>query len=129
MQTRREYLVSKGLAKAGRGKFSREANEALVKARVDGVKFSDEIVTEVVKPTGEKTTEVKAKQKAEPVPWKSPDEYRFPEGMYQAYYLDNKKRVMVGLREACQNCGLSLCDHRCNEPTVLGRLVTIQRAA
>lgn len=129
MQTRREYLVEKGLAKEGRGKFSTEAKAELDRARAAGIKFSDEVVETVTKPTGEKVTEVKTKPKAEAPPWKSPDEYRYPEGVYQAYYLDNKNRVMVGLREACQNCGLSLCDHRCNEPVVLGRLVTIERAA
>lgn len=129
MQTRREYLVGLGLAKEGRGKFSGAAKQALEEARGKGIKFSDEVVEEVTKPTGEKVTEVKTKQKTEIAPWVSPDEYRFPEGVYQAYYVENGRRVSVGMREACQNCGLSICDHRCNEPTVLGRLVTIERVA
>lgn len=41
MQTKREYLVSLGLAKAGRGRFSGEAKAALAKAESEGVVFSD----------------------------------------------------------------------------------------
>lgn len=41
MQTRREYLVSLGLASKGRGKFSTAAHEALRSAIDDGMKFSD----------------------------------------------------------------------------------------
>jgi len=39
MVTRREYLVSKGLAKEGRGKFSAEAVKALADAEKSGVVF------------------------------------------------------------------------------------------
>lgn len=42
MPTKREYLVSKGLAKPGRGRFSREAVAALERARQDGTVFDDE---------------------------------------------------------------------------------------
>jgi hypothetical protein len=41
MQTKREYLVSLGLAKAGRGRFSGEAKAALANAESEGVVFSD----------------------------------------------------------------------------------------
>lgn len=128
VQTRREYLAEKGLAKIGRGKFSTAAKEELVRARAAGIKFSDEVVTEVVKPTGETVTEVKPKPKADPGMWKSPDEYRYPEATYKAHYLDGTDKVAVSLREACQNCGLSLCDHRCHTPVVLGQPVIIERA-
>lgn len=39
MPTEREFLVSKGLAKEGRGRFSAEAKAALEQARKDGVVF------------------------------------------------------------------------------------------
>lgn len=42
MPTKREYLISKGLAQPGRGRFSREAVAALERARQDGVTFDDE---------------------------------------------------------------------------------------
>lgn len=41
MVTKREYLVSLGLAKEGRGKFSNAAKEALVKAEAEGKTFDD----------------------------------------------------------------------------------------
>lgn len=42
MPTKREYLVSKNLARPGRGRFSREAVAALERARQEGVIFDDE---------------------------------------------------------------------------------------
>lgn len=44
MQTARAYLFGLGLAKSesGRGRFSREAHEALAKARKAGTKFADD---------------------------------------------------------------------------------------
>jgi hypothetical protein len=42
MATKRDYLVSKGLAKPGRGRFSAEAVKALEDARAEGVVFDDE---------------------------------------------------------------------------------------
>lgn len=130
MQTRREYLADLGLAKIGRGKFSTAAKAQLDKARSEGIKFSDEVVTEVVKPTGEKTTEVKTKPKgADFTPWVSPDDYRFPEAEYRAVAWVAGKRVVYGMREACNNCGASLTNHICNTPSVLGHPVTIEAAA
>jgi hypothetical protein len=40
-QTKREYLVDKGLAKPGRGRFSREALAALAQAESEGVTFTE----------------------------------------------------------------------------------------
>ncbi|AXH68895.1 DNA bridging protein [Streptomyces phage Comrade] len=37
--TEREYLISLGLAKAGRGRYSKDAREALDKAKADGMQF------------------------------------------------------------------------------------------
>lgn len=39
--TKRDWLVSQGLAKAGRGKFSKAAHEALAKAEASGVVFAE----------------------------------------------------------------------------------------
>jgi hypothetical protein len=39
--TKREYLISLGLAKPGRGRFSREGNAAIAKAESEGIKFDD----------------------------------------------------------------------------------------
>lgn len=43
MPNKRDYLVSKGLAKPGRGRFSREAVAALERARQQGVVFEGEV--------------------------------------------------------------------------------------
>ncbi len=44
MQTKRDYLVSLGLALPGtRGRFSREGNAALAKALSDGMSFTDSV--------------------------------------------------------------------------------------
>lgn len=49
MATKREWLAEKGLAKAGaRGKFSKVAHEALVKAVADGVVFDEPTTTVTV---------------------------------------------------------------------------------
>lgn len=41
--TPREYLVERGLAKPGKGKFSKEAHEALAKAKAEGIVFDEPI--------------------------------------------------------------------------------------
>ena len=56
MATKREYLISLGLAKEGRGRFSREALDALAKAEADGMIFDETVVTPV---KTEKTVKVK----------------------------------------------------------------------
>lgn len=61
MVTKREWLVERGLAKAGaRGRFSREANAALAKAISEGIVFDEP----VVKPVSEnKEKKVRAAKK------------------------------------------------------------------
>jgi histone H3/H4 len=44
MVTKREWLVSQGLAKAGRGKFSNDAKAALAKAISEGMEFDEPVV-------------------------------------------------------------------------------------
>ncbi|WMI33584.1 Lsr2-like DNA bridging protein [Streptomyces phage Kenrey] len=48
MATERDYLVSLGLAKAGRGRFSAEAKAALAKAKSEGMQF-DKTAAEIAK--------------------------------------------------------------------------------
>lgn len=43
MATKREYLIDLNLAKPGRGRFSREALDALAKAESEGVVFDDTV--------------------------------------------------------------------------------------
>lgn len=127
MQTRREYLVGLGLAKAGRGKFSKDALAALDAARAKGVKFSDDDAP--AKPVKAKAEIRTDEPKAEPVkdardtPYMAPDEYRFPEGEYRAVSWENGKRKVWSLRECCNVCRVSLVNHSCDHPTILGNIV------
>ena len=127
MQTKREYLVGLGLAKPGRGKFSNDAKKALAEAEAKGVKFSD-IVTKVSAPTEKPTENAAGGQTVkETDPRDSaylfPDEYRFPEAEYRAVSFDGGKKVVWSLRECCNTCKVSLVNHMCESPTILGDIV------
>lgn len=61
MATEREYLVTLGLAKEGRGRFSAEAKDALAKAKKGGMSF-DKTVAELAK----EARESKPKRVAKP---------------------------------------------------------------
>ena len=124
MQTKREWLVSQGLAKPGRGKFSNAAKEALAKAEASGVKFSD-VATKVSVPTGnptEKSAGGQTDQKSDPrdSPYISPSDFRFPEAEYKAVGADGKTYSM---RECCNTCRVSLVNHACDSPTIHGNMV------
>lgn len=126
MQTKRDYLVGLGLAKPGRGKFSNAAKEALAKAEREGVKFAD--VTPV-KPRPE--TPTKESATGNPAPrtspgdslYLSPSDFRFPENEYVAVAGDGTKYSM---RECCNTCKVSLTNHACSNPSVLGKAVVIR---
>lgn len=72
MQTVREYLFGLGLAKAatGRGRFSREAHEALSRARDGGMTFSDDVKPDakpkVVRTAAPKVIAVKSTERFDP---------------------------------------------------------------
>lgn len=127
MQTKREYLVGLGLAKPGRGKFSNDAKKALAEAEAKGIKFSD-IVTKIPtgksEPTGN-ATEKSAGGQIDPrdTAWLSPSDYRFPEAEYRGITFRDGKRVEVSLRECCNLCRVSLVNHMCDNPTILGDIV------
>lgn len=129
MQSKRDYLVSKGLAKPGRGKFSNAAKEALAKAEAEGMKFAD---TAPVKSTGnrvEKKTDTEIKP-SDPAmsEYLFPDEYRFPEAEYRGIVFDAGKKVEISLRECCNSCRVSLVNHMCDHPTIHGGItVKIER--
>ena len=114
MATRREYLVSLGLAKEGRGRFSQAAKDALAKAENDGMVFDDPA------PAAKGPTERKPKEKSESV--KSSGVLvmparRYPEGTRFQGYVDGKK-FTVNDRQACA-CLVSLAYCRCNNPSAL----------
>lgn len=126
MQSKRDYLVGLGLAKAGRGKFSNAGKEALAKAEAEGMKFSDSTKTVPAKPRPEKRTEnpPTGNPVRESDPRESayifPSDFRFPEAEYKAVGTDGKTYSM---RECCNTCKVSLTNHACNSPSIHGNMV------
>lgn len=125
MQTRREYLASKGLAIAGaRGKFSNAAKEELARVEAAGMKFADSTPTKSSPVTKSATGATRAVESPVDSPYLYPSDFRFPEDEYVAKDASGKKYSM---RECCNRCGVSLTNHMCNTPSVLGNPVTIER--
>lgn len=100
----RDYLVEQGLAKSGRGKFSNAAKEHLHAAIATGMKFSD---------YGEE-------QVSEEIGYDMPA-MTWPNGT--ARYRETKAKL--SMKEACNDCGVSLYWCECRSPRVLGREVVI----
>lgn len=129
MATRREALVKAGLAKPGRGKFSKDAIAWLDNQRKSGVKFSDDDAPVKSAPKVSKTKDVKpVEPSASESSYLFPDEYRYPEKEYRAFIRDGGKKRDVSLRECCNTCRVSLLNHGCEAPTIHGNIaVTIER--
>lgn len=114
MTTRREYLISLGLAKPGRGKFSHAGNIAILDARSKGMKFSDDDKpAPKVKSANPKPTNSAPK----PVGIISDIVYTYPENAYRAFEKDTKKER--SMRSVCMTCGVSLVVHGCLSPTIV----------
>lgn len=136
MQTRREALAAVGLAKPGRGKFSKDAVRWLEDQRAKGVTFSDDNApVKPVKASKPKPVTIDPEPDTAPVsadprdtPYLTPSEYRFPEADYRGSIFVEGKKKEVSLREACNTCMVSLVNHMCVSPTVWGDIaVTIER--
>lgn len=115
MITKREYLVGLGLAKAGRGKFSNEAKNALAKAIAEGMEFSDSAPA-VTKAKEEPTTPPIARAEDAVVVLDTERPYY---GMRWYGKNEKGKRIEVSNRSACMNCGYSLLGHVCNSARVI----------
>lgn len=127
MQTRRDYLASKGLAIAGaRGKFSNAAKEELTKALASGMTFSDDVTVKPAtpKPTGPVKVTVPAPTET---PYLCPTEYRFPETEYRLGDAEGKPVKTAGMRNVCDTCSLSFVNHICNTPVLFGSPVRMVR--
>lgn len=130
MQTRREYLVGLGLAKPGRGKFSTKGKEAIAKAEAEGMVFAE------TNATAPKAKVIDSDKPApEPVPadpgnslYLHPSDFRFPEAEYEAIGSIDGKRVVYSMRECCNTCMVSLTNHMCNTPSVLGNVAVVIKA-
>lgn len=132
MKTEREYLYSIGLTKAptGRGRFSREAHEALTKARAGGMEFKSTTPVVSTAPKVVKAAKpVKAIVKSVPKDEK-PEPGEVQDGFGSAFLrygrldmtfegVDSTGRThVVSGRNAC-SCGYSLVGHICDNATAL----------
>jgi hypothetical protein len=123
MQTEREWLVERDLAKPGRGKFSNAAKEALAKARAEGVEFKSTGPTKPVVVAEKGVSKEAAAKPAGISDYLWPSDFRFPEAEYVAVARDkNGKRVVHSMRECCNTCRVSLTNHGCDNPTILGEI-------
>ena len=124
MKKAKEWLKENGhIAEVTRGRISNDNHKRLLDAVSKGVKFSDypKGGTVVSTPTGE-TAYVKP---AAPTGTEIAElYYRYDEKLYKAV---GKSGTIYGMREACNNCGLSLVGHKCDNPSVLGEKVEVMR--
>lgn len=121
--TEKDYAVSKGLAKAGKGRMSLEAKAAVADAKANGMTFRGKATVAVIRgsaPTGPTVS----KDDTAPVQVEAEQNvyadafYRYSRDQEFTYDVDGKAYVISG-KGACMNCGYSLIGHTCNDPVVL----------
>jgi hypothetical protein len=123
----RDWLVSKGLAKEGRGKFSNAARDALDKAVSEGMSFSDYPKGVTGRKPARKVTARKRAVASKQVnseertlegmaEYTFPSDFRYPE----ASYVAKAGSKVYSVREVCNTCRVSLTNHICLSPTILG---------
>lgn len=125
---RRDWLVSKGLAKPGRGKFSNAAKAALAEAESSGIVFDDSAPA----PRATRPAKEKPVRDSEPVVTITDDVVMFENEMphfgKEWYYVNAKgKKKPLSNRAVCTGCRYSLVAHTCDNPRVLapnGEFVT-----
>lgn len=110
MTTKREYAISLGLAKPGRGRMSAAAHDAINKAISEGMTFSDTLKAPA---KTEKAPAAKATQDNSVIAPTAA--IREPNG-YSFFYMEGGKKRKVSNRTACYNCGYSVGWHLCNAP-------------
>ena len=116
---RKEYAVSLGLATAGKGRMSREALDAIDKARAEGQVFDDDVVST---PTPRAQREVTVKTPDSPPVAVMPGGEEHVMGLIMRYPIDKEFKVhdslgkthTVNARAICRNTGVSLCGCPCN---------------
>lgn len=124
MQTEREWLADRGLAKPGvRGRFSLAAKEALAKARQEGVQFADTPAQAAAKPARQAAKEDKPQPEGQ-----NYTHFELPSGMFRFYVGDQE----ITEKTACCNCGVSLVVCHCQVPRVVwiknrGNLAEVRR--
>lgn len=112
---KRDWLVSKGLAKPGRGRFSADAKTAIAEAEKNGIVFADKSVTlstvVFIDDNGERQEEKREVNPFahHPEPIRTNDYYTFTGA--------KGFRLQVSVTEACNTCRYSLGWCYCETPT------------
>lgn len=115
MVSRRDWLVSKGLAKPGRGRLSREAHAAIEKAIADGMTFDDVAVVSTQSSNSDNAPEKKIVQrKAEDFFGDTPEPIWHHDNWH--VFENGERKDITGI-EVCRTCMVSLDWHHCTSPT------------
>lgn len=112
---KRDWLIAKGLAKPGRGKFSNVAKEALAEAERQGVVFLNKgtaVAPVTIIENGERKQEIR-----EINPWAHhPDPIR--RDPFYTFTGTGGKKVQIAVATACLTCQYSLGWCYCETPLV-----------
>ena len=114
MQTRKQWLLSEGhIKEAGRGRISAENLARIQKAHESGVRFSDWQPSNTEIHAGNAVTK-------NSVPENLTGEYtlRYSEDEYKVIEANGTVR---SLKEACNNCSVSLVQCGCGAPRIVAR--------
>lgn len=116
----KDYLVKNGyLKEVTRGRLSLAHIEILKDAVADGAKI------EGYEKSGVSVSKVDPDAFPE---YRLPSEYRFPEKEYALVLpKDFPYPKGAGMRNVCDVCSYSFCDHICESPKLFGYAVTIER--
>lgn len=110
---KREWLIAKGLAKPGRGKFSNAAKEALAEAEKHGIAFVDKKAIVGPVKTVIDGEIVEERREVNPFAHHAP-------AIREGYYTFTGKdgfTMQVNASEACNTCTFSLGWCYCSTPT------------
>lgn len=122
MQSYRDYAVSLGLAKYGRGRLSREAWTAINKAEAEGMRFKETSRTPAAPKAKDSEDSKPVVKDSNPNPRNSDSfppiiDPRFPNSDWIATVKG--KKFKVSRREVCRACFFSLEYHICHTPKAL----------
>ena len=116
--TEKDWAVSKGLAKAGKGRMSLDAKNAVAKAKAEGWTFRGKAPVGVVrdaKPTGPVVSKGEPEAPVEVTQNPYADAFRRYTDDQEFTYTHEGKTYLITGRTACMNCGYSLYGHTCNQ--------------
>lgn len=125
---RKEYAVTLGLATAGRGRMSREALDAIEKARAEGMVFDDDAPVRV--PTERPKVKVTPKrpvvQRVETNSPMADTTLMYPLDATFKGEDEEGHKVKVNARTVCRNSGYSIAGCACGEVhSVLSKHMTV----